>query len=87
MATVDELFEQAMKLTEAEREELANRLYQSFLPAMPGSDDSPEEHEAAWAEEIERRLEMVERGEGIESTDWRTMIVEMREELRRRRGS
>ena len=43
MTNVDQLFEQAMKLSEAEREELAGRLFQSALPEVPGEEISPEQ--------------------------------------------
>jgi hypothetical protein len=77
MSKVDELFEQAMQLSEAEREELANRLYQSTLPEVPGEEVSPEEAEKSWAEEIQRRLEMVDRGE-YDLKGWREVLDEVR---------
>jgi hypothetical protein len=77
MASVDELFEQAMKLSAAEREVLADRLYQSTLPEVPGEEVSPEEAEPAWVEEIKRRLDMVDRGE-YDLKDWREVLDEIR---------
>jgi putative addiction module component (TIGR02574 family) len=84
MATVDELFEQAMKLTEAEREELADRLYESTLPEVPGEEVSPEEAEAAWAEEIKRRSDDYHAG-NTETLDAFESIERIRQELRERR--
>ena len=55
MASVDELYEAAMKLSEAERQELSDRLFQSTLPEAPGEPISREDWERVWAEEIERR--------------------------------
>jgi hypothetical protein len=81
---VDELFEQALALSPEQREELADRLYQSTLPEMPGEDISPDEWERLWAEEIQRRLDQVDRGE-VETGDAFEMIAEMRERLRARR--
>ena len=81
MATVDELFEQAMKLSDAEREELADRLWQSTLPEVPGEVVSPEEAEAAWAEEIARRVEAFERGE-VQTRDAWEALEESRRKLR-----
>lgn len=48
--TVDSLLEQAKALPEAEREELARRLYDTLppLPEMPSVWATEEEAEAAW---------------------------------------
>jgi hypothetical protein len=80
MATVDELFEQAMKLTEAEREELADRLYESTLPEVPGEEVSPEEAQAAWEEEIQRRSDEVHAGQ-VELVDAFDAIEQIRRKL------
>jgi putative addiction module component (TIGR02574 family) len=74
---VDELFEQAMALTPEQREELADRLYQSTLPEVPGDGVSPEEWERCWAEEINRRIEEYERGEA-DGQDIDEFMAEMR---------
>jgi putative addiction module component (TIGR02574 family) len=69
MATVKELYEEAMKLTPEERTELSDRLFQSCLPEMPGEDISPEEWERVWGEEIERRSDELHEGkvQGIDA--------------------
>jgi putative addiction module component (TIGR02574 family) len=54
---VDELFRQATALSEGERAELAGRL----LDSLEGQPD--EGVEAAWAEEIERRIRQIDSGE------------------------
>jgi putative addiction module component (TIGR02574 family) len=77
MATVDELFAQAMTLSAAEREELANRLYQSTLPEVPGEEISPEEAERYHIEEIKRRLAQFDRGE-VKARDWNEVMDELR---------
>jgi putative addiction module component (TIGR02574 family) len=62
--TVESLLEQAKALPDADRAELARRLYQSLppLPEMPEVWDTEEEAEAAWQEELRRRLGEVEKG-------------------------
>lgn len=53
---------EAAKLSFSERAELADELLRSLDP--PADDDAtPEEIEAAWAAEIKRRMEMIDRGE------------------------
>jgi putative addiction module component (TIGR02574 family) len=58
--TVQVVFEQAMKLTDAERKDLVRRL----LPTLP-EDESPDAAavEAAWRQEIISRLDRFDRGE------------------------
>jgi hypothetical protein len=77
MPTVDELFEQAMKLTPEQREELADRLYESTLPGVPGEEVSPEVAQAAWVEELIRRADEFDRG-AAEGRDWNEFMAEMR---------
>jgi len=77
MATVDELFEQAMKLSPDEREELAHRLYQSTLPEVPGEEIPPEEAERLTMEVVKRRLEQFDRGE-VQPRDWNEVMAELR---------
>ncbi len=86
MPTVDELFEQAMKLSEAEREELADRLYQSTLPEVPGEEISPEEWERVWAEEIKRRSDELHAGRA-QTRDWNEFMAELRAKYPRRGSS
>jgi Putative addiction module component len=85
MPTVDELFVQAMKLPAAEREELADRLFQSVLPEVPGEEISREEWEREWGEEIARRAEALERGE-LQTRDAWEALEELRQKLRAMRG-
>ncbi|MEQ1696928.1 MAG: addiction module protein [Hyphomicrobiaceae bacterium] len=58
---VTSIIEEARKLSLAEREELFLRLRAEFEDE--GSDGTPEEIEAAWVEEVERRIDRAERGE------------------------
>lgn len=60
---VAELFEEASQLTEMDRAELAGRL----LESLHGEPD--ENVEAAWAEEIERRIRQIDSGE-VKTIPW-----------------
>jgi putative addiction module component (TIGR02574 family) len=62
--TVESLLEQAKALPEADRAELARQLYDTLppLPEMSQVWDNEEEAEAAWQEELQRRLDDVEDG-------------------------
>jgi putative addiction module component (TIGR02574 family) len=62
--TVESLLDQAKALSDADRAELARRLYDTLppLPEMPQVWDSEEDAEAAWQEELQRRLDDVEKG-------------------------
>jgi hypothetical protein len=55
------IFEEARKLTPQERLELFGLLEAEL--SGEGSDGTPEEIEAAWLEEVERRIAQSERGE------------------------
>jgi hypothetical protein len=79
--TVNELFEQAMKLSAGEREELADRLYQSTLPEVPGDEIPPEEAERLAIEVVKRRLEQFDRGEA-QPRDWNEVMAELRAKYR-----
>lgn len=58
--TVEAVFEQAMQLSEGEREDLVRRL----LPTLPADDSAdPGAVAAAWHQEILDRLERFDRGE------------------------
>lgn len=60
---VEELFREAAGLPEAERAELAGKLLESI-------EGEPEEGvEAAWAEEVERRVRQIETGE-VKTIPW-----------------
>lgn len=61
--TVDELFLAATQLSERERADLAGRL----LDSLEAEHD--EGVEAAWAEEIERRVRQIESGE-VRTIPW-----------------
>ena len=58
---VASIIEEARQLTPEEREELLLRLRLEFEAET--ADGTPEEIEAAWMEEIERRIASAERGE------------------------
>jgi len=85
--TVESLLQQAMALPEAEREELARRLYGTLppLPEMPVEWDSEEEAEAAWQAELRRRLDDVANGTA-DCVPWEQAFAEMREALRKKHG-
>jgi putative addiction module component (TIGR02574 family) len=65
------VLEEALKLTANERAEVAEQLIAS-LDEVPDTDV-----EQAWQEEIQRRLQQVERGE-VELIDSDTVIAELR---------
>jgi putative addiction module component (TIGR02574 family) len=69
------IVEEARKLTPEERRELFDVLEVEF--ASEASDGTPEEIEAAWRDEVERRIAAAERGE--------TTFVEAEEVLARMR--
>jgi putative addiction module component (TIGR02574 family) len=86
--TLETLLEQAKTLPEADREELARRLYDTLspLPEMPRVWDSEEEAEVAWQAELQRRLDDVAKGTA-DCVSWEEALAEMREALRRKHGS
>jgi len=61
MAVVDTLLEQALKLSERERGQLVARLVRSLEPHDDEELD-PQDWEAAWSAEIERRMRDVREG-------------------------
>ena len=71
---VDDLLEQAKKLSPAERAKLIDALYDLNAPPDP-------EWEAAWIKECEDRLAALDRGE-MEAVDFDVAM----EELRRKYG-
>lgn len=85
--TIDTLLEQAKVLPEADRAELAERLYDTLppLPEMPERWDSEEEAETAWQAELNRRLDEVANGT-TELVPWDQAFEEMREAFRRKHG-
>jgi hypothetical protein len=87
--SVNDLFEQAMKLTAEEREELSDRLFQSTLPEVPGDEIPPEEAERLWIEEIKRRSDEIHAGTAV-TMDAFEALEQLRRELhedRKRRPS
>jgi Putative addiction module component len=58
---IETIVEEARKLTAEEREVLLVRLQHEFIDE--GADGTPEEIEAAWAQDLDRRLDRAERGE------------------------
>jgi putative addiction module component (TIGR02574 family) len=68
------IVEQALKLSPTERADVAEQLLASLDEAL----DS--DVEKAWQEEIQRRLQQVERGE-VELMDSDTVMAELRKKL------
>jgi len=68
------IVEQALKLSPTERADVAEQLLASLDEAL----DS--DVEKAWQEEIQRRLQQVERGE-VELIDSDTVMAELRKKL------
>jgi putative addiction module component (TIGR02574 family) len=67
---LNELFREASELTERERAELAGLLLESL-------EDQPDEDvEAAWAEEIERRVRQIDSGE-VATIPWKQVRAEL----------
>jgi len=67
---LNELFREASQLAERERAELAALL----LESLEGEPD--EDVEAAWAEEIERRVRQIDSGE-VETIPWEQVRAEL----------
>ena len=73
MPTPQEIVEtQAMKLSPTERADLADKLWLSV--------HSRDEVDAAWEEEIVRRIRQVDAGE-VECVPWATVMAELRAKL------
>ncbi len=66
---IEQIRAEAMKLSPEERAELAEMLWLSV--------DSAEEVEAAWDEEIARRIRQIDAGE-VECVPWDTVMAELR---------
>lgn len=71
---VAELFQEASQLPEADRAELAGRLLES-LHSRPDEDV-----EAAWSEEIERRVRQIEAGE-VRTIPWEEVRAKLHARL------
>jgi putative addiction module component (TIGR02574 family) len=67
-----ELLTAALSLSEIERADLAESLLRSLDPAPDPSADQ------AWAAEIERRIQAIDRGE-VNLTPWDEVMATMRE--------
>ncbi|MCB9763898.1 MAG: addiction module protein [Alphaproteobacteria bacterium] len=80
MSQAEAILKEAMTLSEAERAELAHRLFDSLEP-----EPAPNEVEEAWASEVASRVEEIRRGE-VETVPWREAIEESRAFLRARRA-
>ena len=73
MPTPQEIVEtQAMKLSPTERADLADKLWLSV--------HSRDEVDAAWEEEIVRRIRQIDAGE-VECVPWATVMAELRAKL------
>jgi putative addiction module component (TIGR02574 family) len=70
-----ELFQEASELPETERAELAGRL----LESLHGEPD--EDVEAAWAQEIERRVREIDNGE-VKTIPWEEVRAKLYARLR-----
>lgn len=77
MSVVQEILNRAMTLSEKERAEIAHKLLSSLEPEP---EEDPAEVEQAWLEEIERRMDLVEKGEG-QLVDAFEAIAKLRKEL------
>lgn len=75
MATAVEVLSLATALPESDRALIAREL---ILTLERGSPD--EGYEAAWSEELERRMASYERGES-NAVEWRAALKQMRAEL------
>ncbi|MDX2288856.1 MAG: addiction module protein [Hyphomicrobiaceae bacterium] len=75
---VKAIVEEARKLSSDERADLVERLQQEFAADI--SDGTPEEIEAAWAAEVERRIAAAERGETV-SIPAEEVMAELRARL------
>jgi putative addiction module component (TIGR02574 family) len=82
MATVlsmtwEQLLEKALQLPSADQEQLARALYENLADEDEDDDEDPAEVEAAWAEEIERRVEEIRNGT-VETIPADVVFAEMR---------
>ena len=75
---LDELFREASALSENERAELAGLL----LESLEGEPD--EDVEAAWAEEVERRVRQIDSGE-VKTIPWEQVRANLRARLNAKR--
>ena len=76
---VEAIIAEARKLAPHEQDELVRRLVLARDDDEP-ADGTPEEIEAAWIEEVERRIASVERGES-ELIPYEEVISQLRQRL------
>ena len=81
MTTLQEIRERVLELPFGERAVLARDLVLSLE-----SDDVDADVDAEWNEEIERRSELVHRGEHT-AMDWQDSVRQIRQALSKRRAS
>jgi putative addiction module component (TIGR02574 family) len=74
--TWEELLEKALQLPSEEQEKIARALYEN-LADEEDEDEDPAEVEAAWAEEIQRRVEEIRNGT-VETIPADEVFAEMR---------
>lgn len=84
--TVESLLTQAKSLSDADRAELANRLFDTLPPETAQVSESDEAADAAWQEELNRRLDDVANGTA-DCIPWDQAFGEIREALRRKHGT
>jgi hypothetical protein len=82
MAAVDTLLEQALQLPEKERSSLIARLLRS-LESMDDEELAPDAWEAAWTEELDRRMRGTRNGADLVDGDAVFRAAESRIRLRR----
>jgi hypothetical protein len=80
MHTADDILSQALDLPLADRAWLARDLLLSLE-----SDESDDDAEATWADEVEARSDAVARGE-FTAADWRESVARIRRELQKRQS-
>ncbi|MBW3597799.1 MAG: addiction module protein [Planctomycetes bacterium] len=81
MTSSPDIFDQALKLPEEQRAELAHQL----LESLGGSDgESQTTFDQEWAEEIERRSAAYRSGE-MPAEDWRVVMKRLRASLEEKR--
>ncbi len=79
MSAVEKILERVLALPQKDRAEIVNRL----LISLESTDEPQGDVQQAWQEEIERRLESVERGD-YEAFDWEEVRAEIEADLRKR---
>ena len=76
-----DLIVRSLSLSEAERADLAHRLLVSLEPPLS---ESPQEVEEAWAAELDRRVDQLDRGE-VKMIPWPETEKRIREALHKAR--